>query len=49
MQETAGVAVEGWKEGTDLEDVEFAKLWKSKGVKRVIFTDIARGWDVEWP
>ena len=36
------VAVEGWKEGTDLEDVEFAKLWKSKGVKRVIFTDIAR-------
>ncbi len=36
------VAVEGWKENTELKDVEFALHWKANGVKRVIFTDIAR-------
>ncbi|MGA1598387.1 MAG: 1-(5-phosphoribosyl)-5-[(5-phosphoribosylamino)methylideneamino]imidazole-4-carboxamide isomerase [bacterium] len=36
------VAVEGWQEGTELEDVAFARSWKAHGASRVIFTDIAR-------
>ncbi len=36
------VAVEGWQEGTELEDVAFARSWKAYGASRVIFTDIAR-------
>ncbi len=36
------VAVEGWQEGTELDDIGFALRWKEKGVERVIFTDIAR-------
>ncbi len=36
------VAVEGWQEGTELDDVTFARRWKTVGVNRVIFTDIAR-------
>ncbi len=36
------VAVEGWQEGTELEDVQFAQHWKARGATRVIFTDIAR-------
>ena len=36
------VAVEGWQEGTSFDDVEFTLRWKKHGIKRVIFTDIAR-------
>ncbi len=36
------VAVEGWQEGTEIDDVEFALKWKKDGIQRVIFTDIAR-------
>ena len=36
------VAVEGWQEGTELDDTEFAKHWRERGVQRVVFTDIAR-------
>ena len=36
------LAVEGWKETTELKDIDFALHWKNKGVERVIFTDIAR-------
>lgn len=36
------VAVEGWQEGTELDDTEFALHWKARGVQRVVFTDIAR-------
>ena len=36
------VTVEGWQEGTELDDIGFAQRWKEKGVERVIFTDIAR-------
>ena len=36
------VAVEGWQEGTELDDIGFAQRWKEKGAERVIFTDIAR-------
>lgn len=36
------VAVEGWQEGTELDDTEFANYWRERGVQRVVFTDIAR-------
>ncbi|MGK5092428.1 1-(5-phosphoribosyl)-5-[(5-phosphoribosylamino)methylideneamino]imidazole-4-carboxamide isomerase [Deltaproteobacteria bacterium TL4] len=36
------VAVEGWVEGTELDDVEFGKKWKALGIQRVIYTDISR-------
>ena len=36
------IAVEGWQEGTELDDTEFAKHWRERGVQRVVFTDIAR-------
>ena len=36
------VAVEGWQEGTEIDDVDFALRWKNSGIQRVIFTDIAR-------
>ena len=36
------VSIEGWQEGTEIDDVEFALRWKKLGTKRVIFTDIAR-------
>jgi len=36
------VAVSGWVEDTALDAVEFARQWQSRGVERVIFTDIAR-------
>ena len=36
------VSIEGWQEGTEIDDVEFALRWKKLGIKRVIFTDIAR-------
>ncbi len=36
------VSIEGWKEGTGIQDVEFAKRWKNFGIKRVVFTDISR-------
>ena len=36
------VSIEGWKEGTKIQDVEFALRWKKSGIKRVVFTDISR-------
>ena len=36
------VSIEGWKENTQIKDVEFALRWKNSGIKRVVFTDIAR-------
>ena len=36
------VSIEGWKENTQIHDVEFAKRWKNFGIKRVVFTDISR-------
>ena len=36
------VSIEGWKENTQIQDVEFALRWKNSGIKRVIFTDISR-------
>ena len=36
------VLIKGWKESTDIDDVDFAKQWKKKGIKRVVFTDISR-------
>ncbi|MBS1255927.1 MAG: 1-(5-phosphoribosyl)-5-[(5-phosphoribosylamino)methylideneamino] imidazole-4-carboxamide isomerase [Deltaproteobacteria bacterium] len=36
------VAVEGWKEGTEIDDVEFALSWKKSGITRVVYTDISR-------
>jgi len=36
------VSIEGWKENTGIKDVEFALRWKNSGIKRVVFTDIAR-------
>ena len=36
------VSVEGWKEITEIQDVEFALRWKNSGIKRVVFTDISR-------
>ena len=35
------VAIEGWQEGTEIDDVDFALRWKKAGIKRVVFTDIA--------
>ena len=35
------VAIEGWQEGTGIDDVDFALRWKKSGIKRVVFTDIA--------
>ena len=35
------VAIEGWQEGTEIDDVDFAVRWKKAGIKRVVFTDIA--------
>ena len=34
------VAIEGWQEGTEIDDVDFALRWKKAGIKRVVFTDI---------
>ena len=36
------VSIEGWQEGTEIDDVEFALRWKKLGIQRIIFTDIAR-------
>ena len=36
------VSIEGWKECTEIQDVEFALRWKHSGIKRVVFTDISR-------
>ena len=36
------VSIEGWKECTEIKDVEFALRWKKSGIKRVVFTDISR-------
>ena len=36
------VSIEGWKENTEIQDVEFALRWKNSGIKRVVFTDISR-------
>ena len=36
------VSIEGWKETTEILDVEFALRWKDSGIKRVVFTDISR-------
>ncbi len=36
------VAVSGWKEQTDFDDVKFGLHWKQLGIERIIFTDIAR-------
>ena len=36
------VSIEGWKESTEIQDVEFALRWKNSGIKRVVFTDISR-------
>ena len=36
------VSIEGWKECTEIQDVEFALRWKNSGIKRLVFTDISR-------
>jgi phosphoribosylformimino-5-aminoimidazole carboxamide ribotide isomerase len=36
------VSIEGWQEGTEIDDVEFALRWKKLGIQRIVFTDIAR-------
>jgi len=36
------VSIEGWQEGTEIDDVEFALHWKMLGIQRIVFTDIAR-------
>ena len=36
------VSIEGWQEGTEIDDVEFALHWKKRGIQRIVFTDIAR-------
>ena len=36
------VSIEGWKENTQIHDVEFGLRWKNFGIKRVVFTDISR-------
>jgi len=36
------VSVSGWVEDTLLDAVEFGRIWKARGIARVIFTDIAR-------
>ncbi len=35
------VSIEGWQEGTEIDDVEFALRWKKFGIQRIVFTDIA--------
>ena len=35
------VSIEGWQEGTGIDDVEFALHWKKLGIQRIVFTDIA--------
>ena len=36
------VALEGWVEATDLDAVEFIQRLRDQGVRRVVYTDIAR-------
>ena len=36
------ISIEGWQEGTEIDDVEFALHWKNLGIQRIVFTDIAR-------
>jgi phosphoribosylformimino-5-aminoimidazole carboxamide ribotide isomerase len=43
------VAVQGWEEGTQLDAIAFAQEWKTHGVQRVIFTDIARDGMLQGP
>jgi phosphoribosylformimino-5-aminoimidazole carboxamide ribotide isomerase len=43
------VAVRGWEENTAHDAVEFALAWKARGVRRVIFTDIARDGMLQGP
>jgi phosphoribosylformimino-5-aminoimidazole carboxamide ribotide isomerase len=43
------VSVQGWKEDTALDAVEFARDWKARGIERVVFTDIARDGMMQGP
>ena len=36
------VAISGWEEQTEIDDIEFGILWKHYGIERIIFTDITR-------
>ena len=36
------VSIEGWQEGTEIDDVELALRWKNHGIQRIVFTDITR-------
>ena len=36
------VSIEGWQEGTEIDDVDLALRWKNHGIQRIVFTDIAR-------
>ncbi|HHW58417.1 MAG TPA: 1-(5-phosphoribosyl)-5-[(5-phosphoribosylamino)methylideneamino]imidazole-4-carboxamide isomerase [Clostridia bacterium] len=43
------VAIGGWLEGTDINDVDLAKRMKDMGVKTIIFTDISKDGTLKGP
>ena len=36
------IAINGWVNNTEIDDVSFALKWKKNGIKKVIYTDISR-------
>ena len=36
------VSIEGWQEGTEIDDVEFALSWKKFGIQRIVFIYFSR-------
>lgn len=43
------IRVEGWTEGSGVDAVEFAKEMASRGVRRVVYTDISRDGTMQGP
>ena len=43
------VSIRGWQEDTPLEAAAFARHWRSRGIERVIFTDISRDGMLQGP
>lgn len=43
------IAINGWEEGTDVELIDFIQAYQTKGIRKVISTDIARDGMLQGP
>lgn len=43
------IAVSGWQESTDLDIISFIKLYKERGIKKVVCTDISKDGMLQGP